>query len=82
MSTNESAPPDEGAAARTAVAGRYSAHELEQVREITTMALYVSLSLLAVLVALPGESQDNRGQAGLAVANRLGEAAHVRGDHR
>lgn len=67
MSTNESTPPDEGAAARTAVAGRYSAHELEQVREITTMALYVSLSLLAVLVALPVESQDNRVQAGLAV---------------
>jgi hypothetical protein len=37
-------------------------------REVTTMALYVSLSLLAVLLALPdADDEDNRVQEGLVV---------------
>jgi hypothetical protein len=43
-------------------------HErLELIREATTMALYVSLSLLAVLIALPVSHQDERAKAGLIV---------------
>jgi len=45
----------------------------ELVREALTMALYVSLSLLAVLLAMPVAAQDNRWQAGLIVlATALG----------
>ena len=40
---------------------------LELLREVTTMALYVSLSILAVLIALPVAQNDNRVQAGLTV---------------
>ncbi len=40
---------------------------LELVRESLTMALYVSLSLLAVLIAMPVAAQDNRVEAGLVV---------------
>ena len=43
------------------------AQRLELLREVTTMALYVSLSILAVLIALPIASNDNRVQAGLTV---------------
>ena len=43
------------------------AQRLELAREVTTMALYVSLSILAVLIALPIASYDNRVQAGLTV---------------
>ena len=41
--------------------------ELEQVHEALTMALYVSLSLLAVLLALPVGHEDNRVEAGFTV---------------
>ena len=48
-------------------------HERELVREALTMALYVSLSLLAVLLAMPVATQDNRLKAGLVVlATALG----------
>ena len=43
------------------------AQRLELLREVPTMALYVSLSILAVLIALPIASSDNRVQAGLTV---------------
>jgi len=43
------------------------AQRLELLREVTTMALYVSLSILAVLIALPVAQNDNRVQAGLTV---------------
>jgi hypothetical protein len=39
----------------------------ELLREVLTMALYVSLSLLAVLIALPVGNQDDRVAAGLTV---------------
>jgi len=42
-------------------------HQAELLREVTTMALYVSLSILAVLIALPVAQNDNRVQAGLTV---------------
>jgi len=43
-------------------------HERELMREALTMALYVSLSLLAVLITLPAVGHvDNRVQAGLIV---------------
>ncbi len=45
-----------------------SAHERELMREALTMALYVSLSLLAVLIALPVAAHtDDRIKAGLTV---------------
>ena len=51
-----------------AMEGRYTPHQLESLREVTTMALYVSLSLIAVLVALPNPtSEDNRLQEGFTV---------------
>jgi len=57
------AVPDLGAS--TAAPGQ---HEPELVREALTMALYVSLSLLAVLIALPAVGHvDNRVEAGLTV---------------
>ena len=46
----------------------YTPERLEFLREVTTMALYVGLSLLAVLLALPDASgEDNRVQEGLVV---------------
>jgi len=47
----------------------YTPHQLESLREVTTMALYVSLSLIAVLVALPNPDpvDDNRLQEGFTV---------------
>ena len=43
-------------------------HQAELLREVTTMALYVSLSILAVLIALPVVGNtDNRVQAGFTV---------------
>lgn len=47
----------------------YSATELHLLHEVTTMALYLSLSLLAVLIALPtaNPAEDNRFQEGLTV---------------
>jgi hypothetical protein len=58
-------------AAESSAAATSDALEIEQatelIREATTMALYVSLSLLAVLVAMPSSGQDNRVQAGLIV---------------
>jgi hypothetical protein len=47
----------------------YSPHELEFLREVTTMALYVSLSLIAVLIALPdvNPAEDNRVEEGVTV---------------
>jgi hypothetical protein len=50
-----------------AVVGDLSEERLELVREVTTMALYVSLSILAVLIALPVAQNDNRVKAGLTV---------------
>lgn len=52
-----------------AVERSYTPHQLEALREVTTMALYVSLSLIAVLVALPNPSpaEDNRVQEGVTV---------------
>jgi hypothetical protein len=47
--------------------GTASGHGPEVVREATTMALYVSLSLLAVFVVLPVGNEDNRVEAGLTV---------------
>ena len=47
--------------------GQEERARLEVVREATTMALYVSLSLLAVLIALPIDTEDNRVRAGLTV---------------
>jgi hypothetical protein len=57
-----------------------SEHELELVREATTMALYVSLSLLAVILALPVHTEGGRVQAGfivLATAVGLILAHHI-----
>lgn len=47
----------------------YTASELHLLHEVTTMALYLSLSLLAVLIALPNANpeEDNRFQEGLTV---------------
>lgn len=47
----------------------YSETELHLLHEVTTMALYLSLSLLAVLIALPtvDQQEDNRVQEGLVV---------------
>ncbi len=47
----------------------YSAAELHLLHEVTTMALYLSLSLLAVLIALPevNPAEDNRFEEGLVV---------------
>jgi hypothetical protein len=42
-------------------------HATELVREAMTMALYLSLSLLAVLVAMPVGSEDNRVRAGVTL---------------
>lgn len=52
-----------------AMESRYTPHQLESLREVTTMALYVSLSLIAVLVALPNPDpvDDNRLQEGFTV---------------
>lgn len=47
--------------------GEGSTHELELTREVLTMALYVSLSLLAVIIALPVNVEDNRVHAGFLV---------------
>ena len=44
-----------------------TAEKRELIREAVTMALYVSLSLLAVLIALPTSTEDSRVIAGLAV---------------
>jgi hypothetical protein len=57
------APPDP---LRPSLQGR-DAHEIELFREATTMALYISLSLLAVLIALPIAQEDGRLRAGLTV---------------
>lgn len=48
---------------------RYTHHQLDFLREVTTMALYVSLSLIAVLIALPNADpvEDNRVQEGVTV---------------
>jgi hypothetical protein len=57
-----------------------SAHEVELIREATTMALYISLSLMAVLIALPIGHEDARLRAGftvLATATGLILAHHV-----
>lgn len=47
----------------------YTSDERHLLHEVTTMALYVSLSLLAVLIALPdvNPAQDNRFEEGLIV---------------
>ena len=48
---------------------RYTEEQLGFLHEVTTMALYVSLSLLAVLIALPdvNPGEDNRFEEGLTV---------------
>ena len=43
------------------------AHAWEVAREALTMALYVSLSLLAVIVAMPTPAEDNRFSAGALI---------------
>ncbi len=46
---------------------RLTRQQRELLREGTTMALYVSLSQLAVLLALPNSTAEDTGRAGLAV---------------
>ena len=66
-------PSDSAIDANPAEETAGTAHERELMREALTMALYVSLSLLAVLLAMPVAAQDNRWQAGLIVlATTLG----------
>lgn len=50
-----------------AIGRRLSPQQRERMREGTTMALYVSLSLLAVLLALPQSTVDESGRAALTV---------------
>jgi len=42
-------------------------HDTELVREATTMALYLSLSLLAVIVAMPVSNEENGVRAGVTL---------------
>jgi hypothetical protein len=66
--TTSAEPVDSVAAVGPARHDEEQASErLELIREATTMALYVSLSLLAVLMASPSASHDNRITASLIV---------------
>jgi len=59
--------PDEGGHAAVPVQDGSGAHRLELLREGVTMALYISLSLLAVTVAIPADLRGERLEPALVV---------------
>jgi len=65
-SEGTSSRAEDGSPASSSLRGR-SGHEVELIREATTMALYISLSLLAVLIAMPIGQEDARVRAGVTV---------------
>jgi hypothetical protein len=62
----EEIPVPDGAAAAQADAVVEAEHDRELIREAVAMALYVSISLLAVLVALPSEI-EGAGRVSIAI---------------